>query len=262
VRSAAARARGVVRARERAAARSARRASLLVERVDEDAGLGRDELRRAADPRRDDRAAARHRLEQRLAERLDQARPADDVARRRASAGLVVRDAADELDAGPPSSCARSGPSPTNVSVPSPSRANASASRTTFLRSVSEPTQRKRDAAVRRRQRRGSARGRRRVDTSSCRAPRDLRLELAPQVVGDAITATRGARRSAKRCSIVAQDRRRVVRRVVDDEVARAGPGEDERRDARARAPLVVRAGRRRPGPAAETWSHWPPNSS
>ena len=46
------------------------------------------------------------------------------------------------LTPGRPSSCGRSGPSPTNVSVPSPSRPNASASRTTFLRSISEPTQR------------------------------------------------------------------------------------------------------------------------
>ena len=56
-----------------------------------------------------------------------------------------MRDGAGELD--PLAALelrARSGPSPTKVSVPSPSRSNASASRTTFLRSVSAPTQRKR----------------------------------------------------------------------------------------------------------------------
>ena len=54
---------------------------------------------------------------------------------------VVVRDAADDANAGRAlRACARSGPSPTNVSEPRPSRANASASRTTFLRSVSEPT--------------------------------------------------------------------------------------------------------------------------
>ena len=42
-----------------------------------------------------------------------------------------------------PSSCARSGPSPTKANRPRPSRSNASASRTTFLRSISEPTQTK-----------------------------------------------------------------------------------------------------------------------
>src|SRR5205809_6182273 len=44
----------------------------LVGGVDENAGLGRHELRRAADAGRDDGALGRHRLEQRLAERLDQ----------------------------------------------------------------------------------------------------------------------------------------------------------------------------------------------
>ena len=44
---------------------------------------------------------------------------------------------------GRPSRAGRRGPSPTNVSVPSPSRPKAFASRTTFFRSISEPTQRK-----------------------------------------------------------------------------------------------------------------------
>jgi len=45
---------------------------ILVCGVDEDSGLGWDELRRAADGRRDDGAAGRHGFEQRLSERLDQ----------------------------------------------------------------------------------------------------------------------------------------------------------------------------------------------
>jgi hypothetical protein len=48
-------------------------------RIDERAGFRRDELWRAADPRCDDRAARGHRLEQGEAERLDQARLAEDV---------------------------------------------------------------------------------------------------------------------------------------------------------------------------------------
>ena len=43
---------------------------------------------------------------------------------------------------GRPASASRSGPSPTNASVPSPARSNACARRRTFLRSVSDPTQR------------------------------------------------------------------------------------------------------------------------
>ena len=60
-----------------------------------------------------------------------------EVARHR-----VVRHVAGDASrpAGPRAARAAA-PSPTNVSVPSPSRANASASRTTFLRSISEPTQ-------------------------------------------------------------------------------------------------------------------------
>src|SRR5205085_5466609 len=52
---------------------------LLVERVDEDSGLRRYELGWTADLRPDDRAAAGHPLEQRLAEGLDEAWLADDV---------------------------------------------------------------------------------------------------------------------------------------------------------------------------------------
>ena len=65
-------ARGRVRARE-GGGRLERAGELgHVERVDEDARLRGDELGRAADPRRDDGAPAGHRLEDRLAERLEQ----------------------------------------------------------------------------------------------------------------------------------------------------------------------------------------------
>ena len=55
---------------------------------------------------------------------------------------VVVAHAAGEPIPGRPSSAARSGPSPTNVSVPSPRRSNARASRRTFFRSESAPRQR------------------------------------------------------------------------------------------------------------------------
>src|SRR5437763_8299730 len=70
-----------------------------VGRVDEDAGFRRHELGRAADAGADDRAAAGHGLEQRLAERLDQARLADDGGLRDARRDLVVPDAAGDGDA-------------------------------------------------------------------------------------------------------------------------------------------------------------------
>ena len=95
---------GLVRGRERGCGLERARELGHVERVDEDAGLGRDELGRAADPRRDDGAAAGHRLEDRLAERLDQRRRADDVGGGEPAGHLVVRDAADDAHAAPPSS--------------------------------------------------------------------------------------------------------------------------------------------------------------
>ena len=63
------------------------------------ARVGRHELRRPADARRDHGASAGHRLEQRLAERLDEARLADDVRRGDQLRNSVVRDAAGKLDA-------------------------------------------------------------------------------------------------------------------------------------------------------------------
>ena len=69
-----------------------------VERVDEHSGLGRDELGRSSDPRCDHRAAARHRLEQRLAERLDQARLREHPALGEQARHLVVRDATEQTN--------------------------------------------------------------------------------------------------------------------------------------------------------------------
>ena len=113
-------ARGDVRARQRRGLLERAREGVDVERVDEHAGLGRDELGRASDPGRDDRAPAGHRLEQRLAERLHEARLREHAALRRAGAGSRR---AGRARAGStrsrPSSCGRSGPSPAKVSVPS-----------------------------------------------------------------------------------------------------------------------------------------------
>src|SRR5215207_9647311 len=71
----------------------------LVLRIDEDAGAVRDELGRAADVRRENRPLARERLEQCLAEGLDEARLADDVARRDPARDLLVWDAPYHADA-------------------------------------------------------------------------------------------------------------------------------------------------------------------
>ena len=130
--------------------------------------------------------AARHRLEQRLAERLEQARLADDVGRGDPARDLVVRDAADDADAFASLEARAQRPVADEGELPSPSRANASARRTTFFRSVREPTQRNagdsRCAASRR-----SAEALEvdaRVDDLGLAARlRELRLELAAQVV-------------------------------------------------------------------------------
>ena len=148
---------------------------VLVERIDQHACLGGHELRVAADGRADDRPGARERLERRLAERLDERRLAERrPPRRRRPASRSCSTAPASSMPGRPSSSPRSGPTPTNVSVPWPSRSNARASRTTFFRSrqradAEEP----RPVAVGARERRGSARGRRRSSRPpSCRGRR------------------------------------------------------------------------------------------
>ena len=73
---------------------------VLVLRVDEHAGVGRHELGRPADTGRDDRSAARHRLERGEAERLDEARLTDDIRRAEPVRDRVVGDRADGRHAG------------------------------------------------------------------------------------------------------------------------------------------------------------------
>ena len=102
----------VVGARQRRCLFEPARESLDVERVDEHAGFGRDELGRPADPRRHDRAAAGHRLEQRLAERLDQRRLADDVRTSEPVWDLAVGDAPRDAHSGAPFEARAKGPVP------------------------------------------------------------------------------------------------------------------------------------------------------
>ncbi len=96
------RARRGVGARERGGSAHPVGESGRVERVDENAGLGRHELGRASDTRRDDRALRGHRLEQGLAERLDRGRLAEDGRFGEIARHLIVRDAAGDLDIGSP----------------------------------------------------------------------------------------------------------------------------------------------------------------
>ena len=96
------RAGGKVGARERRSGLEREHEPVLVLGVDQNPRLGRDELRRAADPRRDDRTRGRHRLERREAERLDEARLADDVRRGDPERHLVVAHPTGEPDPGSP----------------------------------------------------------------------------------------------------------------------------------------------------------------
>src|SRR5438105_9340299 len=72
-----------------------------VQRVDEKTRVRRDELRRTTDPGCDNRSPAGHRLEDRLAEGLDEARLAQDARARDPRGNLAVRDRRNDLDAGP-----------------------------------------------------------------------------------------------------------------------------------------------------------------
>ncbi len=166
-------ARRVVRAREGGRGRERACESVDVERVDEDAGLGRHELRRPADPRGDDGAAARHRLEQRLTERLDEARLREDVARSEQARDLVVRDPTEQPRRSGVSR-ARRGPGRRRRTSASPPRV-ARTRRRGGRRSSARRARRRRGSAAGRRARAGrrSARGRRRSRRPrSCRAPR------------------------------------------------------------------------------------------
>ena len=127
---------------------------------------------------------------------------------------------------GLPSSCGRSGPSPANVSVPSSRRLKASASRTTFFRSVRPPDAqvgRPALASGARAAGAGSARGRRRCRSPrSCRARPGPRLELAPEVVRD------GDDRSGAPHDVAVSRRHPAERADVADVLAVRG--DDERR--------------------------------
>jgi hypothetical protein len=72
-------ARSVVRHGERGGDLERARQPVRVERVDENAAAVRDELRRPADARRDDRLATGEPFEERLPERLDERRATHDV---------------------------------------------------------------------------------------------------------------------------------------------------------------------------------------
>ena len=75
---------------------------VFVLRVDEHAGFPRNELGRAAHTRRDDAPRAGERLERGLAERLDEARLAEDVGGREVLGHGVVRHVAGHRHARPP----------------------------------------------------------------------------------------------------------------------------------------------------------------
>jgi hypothetical protein len=89
---------GGVRARERGGPAQRLDELVLVERVDEHACVRWDELGGAADARGDDRPAAGHALEERLAQRLEQARLAEHARARDVLRHLVVRNRSDHDD--------------------------------------------------------------------------------------------------------------------------------------------------------------------
>ena len=135
---------------------------------------------------------------------------------------------------GRPSRRGRSGPSPTKVSVPCPCRANASARRTTFLRSVSEPTQRKRIGPSRR----GHDREPVEVDAGAddlglAARLGQLQLELAAQVLRDADHRRRTAHDEPRGGGDAAQ--------LADVADVAAVRGHDERRPAGERGDEAAR---------------------
>jgi hypothetical protein len=95
------RTRGRIGARQRGRTSKRLHEGILVKGIDQHACLRRDELGRPADPRRDDRSPARHRLEDGLAEGLDQAGLADDVRCGDLRRDPVIRKRARELDPRP-----------------------------------------------------------------------------------------------------------------------------------------------------------------
>ena len=209
------RARGLVRRRERCRRLERPRELVLVERVDEDARFGRDELGRPADPRRDDRLARRPSPRGSPGRTARAATGAQTTSAAREVAGhLVVRTRGPTTRTPLGLRAARAAARRRRRrGCPGRAVANASASRTTFLRSVRLPTREERRPLRRQPARRSgrSARGRRpsRRPRSS-RAPREAsQLELAAQVVGDGDhraralddpSASSARRRAPRRC--------------------------------------------------------------
>ena len=159
---------------------------------------------------RDHGALHRHRLERRLAEGLDQRRLAEDVAGRDPVAGprTAAPDRRGSRPGLPLELWRAAGPSPTKASRPRPSEANASASRTTFLRSISEPTQRKAGPSPSQpssRRASSAGRGRERVEVDA--ADRRPRSSARPPGSG---SVSRSA--SQRELAITAEERPRTQR--------------------------------------------------
>jgi hypothetical protein len=93
---------GEVRARQRGCGTQRLDQIVFVDRIDEHAGLRRDELGRPTDPRCDDRSPTRHRFEHSLPEGLDQAGLADDVRVGDLRRDTVIGKRTCELDPRPP----------------------------------------------------------------------------------------------------------------------------------------------------------------
>ena len=138
---------------------------------------------------------------------------------------------------GRPSSRGRSGPSPTNVSVPSPRRAKASARRTTFLRSISEPTQTKAGAVP------------------AARASGGKRSRSTPQFTTSTLPPAAGMLRSSSRRSQSETATTAAAPRTTSRSAAgRTGTASGSRRPARARS---RRAARARPARRAGHRDRW-----
>ena len=229
--SAAARAAGFGHGRAAARGQPARDV-VDVERIDEDARLLADELRRAADVRRDDGAA--HRPSPRAAPgrsgstRLGwQTTRAAAMCSRTSSCGTAPTSCTPRR----PESAGRSGPSPTSVSV--------AVSVVQPLEGLREPhdvlalgqradEEVRRRAARRRRRRRTARRRLRSRRPRSCRAPRERRARARP---GDSRTRRR-RRRALRQTQRVA--RRTTASRSSVRDVLAVG-GDDERRPRRER---------------------------
>jgi hypothetical protein len=93
---------GRIRAGQRGRASQRLHECVLIDWIDEDPGLWRDELGRPADPRCDDGSPTRHRFEHGLPEGLDQAGLADDMRCGDLRGDPVVGKRTREVDPRPP----------------------------------------------------------------------------------------------------------------------------------------------------------------